>query len=338
MTIPPRPSTFHAEVPPPGFERKLISFWRDRPLITPRLQLVHTNAAPVQSNVDGQFNWANQPGSGHTIPHCQIDRDGRAALILPSNRKGIANYKAAGFSLGFETADTGTRVDPSISAFTAVQAEQVAVACAYYSVLHGIPLTYPATWDGAGTASHTEPFGYPYWTNAVGKTCPGAKKKAQVRNVVLPLAREIVAAWTGGSSPAPNPPPEEDDMFTDADRAKLNAVYATVVGGPAPAPAPGPAPAPAPAPPPPDTSTWNTPEGTPAMRVGSTDASTVIPGVANEGRVSWLQAIHGRWPTTGVYDEQDAAKVREHQTAGGIAVDGVYGEQTEALYKRWRGR
>ncbi len=100
----------------------------------------------------------------------------------------------------------------------------------------------------------------------------------------------------------------------------------------------------APVPSPPDTSSWPTPEGTPSMSVGSatrprsTDANTIIPGIANEGRVSWLQAIHGRWPTAGVYDDIDAARVREHQVKGGIYADGIYGEQTEQLYRAWRRR
>lgn len=203
--IPAKPAQFHPEVPPPGFEKKLISFWQARPKITPRLQLIHTNGAPNEGTIESAYNWANQPGSDHTIPTCQIDRSGRGALLLPSDRKGIANYKAATFSLAFETADRGYLTDPypTGSYFTDAQAEAVAVACAYYSVLHNIPLTYPATWDGSGTASHTEPFGYPLWTNSAGKPCPGDRKKAQVRDVILPRARAIKAAWT---APPPSPP------------------------------------------------------------------------------------------------------------------------------------
>lgn len=206
---PAKPSAFHPETPPPGFESKLISFWRDRPIITPRLQLVHTNGASREGNIQASYNWANQPGSGHTIPHCQIDRDGRGAMMLPSNRKGIANYKAADFSLGFETADTGYLADPTISAFTDKQAESVAVCLAYYAWGYKFPLAYPRVWDGPGTACHTEPFSYPYWTNSNGKICPGSKKKAQMRDLVLPRAREILTAWLAPPSPPPSPPGDD---------------------------------------------------------------------------------------------------------------------------------
>jgi hypothetical protein len=196
---------FDPETPPPGFEKKLISFWQDRPVIAPRLQLVHTNAAQREGSVDASYNWANQPGTGHTIPHFQIDRDGRSAMLLPLNRKGIANYRASDFSIAIETADTGTIADPSISQFTEIQAEKVAQALAYSAKLYNIPLEYPDRWDGGGTACHTEPFGYPYWTNAVGKTCPGAKKKDWVKRFIIPRAREWVAEWSPPPAPTPAP-------------------------------------------------------------------------------------------------------------------------------------
>lgn len=202
----PTPAIFAPDVPPPGFELKLISFWQSRAVITPRLQLVHTNAAPDEGDVDSAYRWANQQGSDHTIPHFQIDRDGRSAMLLPLNRKGIANYKVSDWSIAIETADTGTNADPSISQFTDVQAEKVAQALAYSAIVCDIPLEYPTAWDGAGTACHTEPFGYPYWTNANGKTCPGPKKKDWVRRYIIPRAVELVAEWTAPPPPVPTPP------------------------------------------------------------------------------------------------------------------------------------
>lgn len=203
----PKPERFHPEDAPPGFETKFVSFWRERPKITPRLQLVHTNGASRQGSIEAAYKWANQPGSGHTIPHFQIDRDGRGCLMLPLDRKGIANYKAADFSIGIETADTGYLDDPAISAFTPAQAHSVALALAWAAWGYNIPLEYPTAWDGPGTACHTEPFAYPYWTNAPGKICPGLKKKAQMRDLILPHARQILAEW---NTPEPPPPPPPD--------------------------------------------------------------------------------------------------------------------------------
>jgi len=226
MTTPPKPDVFDPEVPPPGFESKLVPFWEKRPKIKPRLQLVHTNGASGEGSIESSYNWTlgnldpgylygNPPGDKYrTIPHLQIDRSGRGAMLLPADRKGIANYKAADFSLGFETADRGYLTDPypTGSYFTPEQAEAVAVACAWYAWGYGIPLEYPATWDGSGTACHTEPFGFDKWTNSSGKPCPGDRKKFQVRDTILPRAREIVAAWTT--------PPVGDEV-TDEDIQRI---------------------------------------------------------------------------------------------------------------------
>lgn len=219
MTAP----TFNPETPPPGFELKLIDHWRDRPQIVPRLQLVHTNAASGQGTVDSAFRHANQwspsyVGPDVTVPHFQIDRDGRAAMLLPLDRMGIHAYKANSFAIGMETADTGTVADPAISPFTDAQAEQVAVALAYGALGYDIPLTYPAMWDGTGSACHTEPFTYPDWTKYQGKSCPGPAKKAQVRDVILGRAADILTAWT-------TPPPTGDNDMTPEQSAQLDDIH-----------------------------------------------------------------------------------------------------------------
>jgi hypothetical protein len=121
---PPRPDRFDPEIPPPGFESKLVPFWQRRSKIKPRIQLVHTNGASGEGSIESAYNWTlgnlqpgylygDPPGDLYrTIPHLQIDRSGRGAMMLPADRKGIANYKAADFSLGFETADRGHLADP----------------------------------------------------------------------------------------------------------------------------------------------------------------------------------------------------------------------------------
>lgn len=210
--MPAKPVEFTATRGPVGCEVGYVSFWQERPLMPgkPRLQLVHTNAARGQGSIEASMNWAQAAPNSNTLPHYQVDRTrngvARARKMLPTDRRGIGNATVTSsegsygdvswWSIVIETADTGTDADPSISAFDAGQAEQVATILAYESILHDIPLTYPSEWHGAGTACHTEPFGYPYWTLFDGKSCPGGKKKAQVRDLVLPRARQIVAEWT----------------------------------------------------------------------------------------------------------------------------------------------
>lgn len=221
---PPKPAQFTPEAAPVGVEVNYASYWRDRAFIKPRIQLCHTNAATNEGSIEASRRWIESAPGVHTFPHYQVDRSGRACKFLPTNRKGIANQTVASargthgtvqdWSLAYETADTGTLADPTISAYTDPQAETLAQILAYESIVHGIPLEIPTEWYGSGTASHTDPFGYPYWTNAVGKTCPGGKKKAQLRATILPRARAIRAVWLDVPPPpvpVPDPSQEDDD-------------------------------------------------------------------------------------------------------------------------------
>jgi hypothetical protein len=244
FAIPPRPAVFSPDVPPPGVELDLVSFWDERPLlpVAPRLQLAHTQAGKrTASNAGLKRYIEGDPDHQRTLPNYALELGGAAVMFLPLNRRGIANSTVKEYELpethpafpfkgvpaeqrpkgasgdiswwsnSIETADTGTIDDPSISAFTDAQLETLAVIFAYGHCCFPdvMPLTYPVEWWGGGTATHTEPYGYPYTTLYQGKTCPGAKKKAQMTEVLLG-ARAIVRAWF------PPPPPEEDEV-TPAD-------------------------------------------------------------------------------------------------------------------------
>jgi hypothetical protein len=226
FTIPPRPATFDPEVPPPGVELRLFPRYAERPKIKPRSTHAHTNGASVESTLAAQYSWTTRAWGSNTMPHFLVDRSGNAWQCLPTNRKGIGSTtvksaqgvhgNVADWTIVIETTDTGTNVDPTISAFTDKQAERLAVIFAYLHMTHAIPLEYPTEWWGAGTSTHTEPFGYPYTTLYAGKICPGTKKKKQVRELVLPRAREIVKAWSGPvvvpPPTTPTPPPEDINM------------------------------------------------------------------------------------------------------------------------------
>jgi len=224
VPIPPKPTAFAPDIPPPGVESNLVSFWAERPIIPShgmRLQLFHTNAAQGEGSVESSKGWAERAPNSNTCPHFQVDRSGRAAMLLQTNRRGIGNATVTAhegehgdvswWSIVIETADSGTLADPTISECTPEQAEKVAIILAYNAVVWpNITLEYPTEWWGPGSACHTEPFGYPYWTLFDGKICPGDKKKRQMRELILPRAREIKAAWTAPPPPPPPPPPDEE--------------------------------------------------------------------------------------------------------------------------------
>jgi hypothetical protein len=224
LTIPSKPKEFRPDRPPPGYRADYVSFATTRKIITPRLQLIHTNGAANQGSIESSKAWSERRtynGTTTTLPTFQVDRDGDAAMFININQAQNACYKVNPWAISYETADTGYKADPTISAFTEAQLQALANGCAYCSVLFKIPLAYPSTWDGAGSASHTEPFGYPYWTNSNGKICPGQKKKAQVRDIILPHARKIVESWTQKPTPTP---PQEQDVNWNPSQSEINSV------------------------------------------------------------------------------------------------------------------
>jgi hypothetical protein len=212
MIIPPRPASFDvAGLATSDVKLMLLPMWADRPMMRPRMLLVHTNGAQGEGSIQSSYNWAIQ--SGKTKPHYQVDRNGKAARFLPSNRQGTAQYQANPFGIAIETADLGwpTPAKPGYGndcGFTAAQAATLAAIIAYESILGGFPVEYPAAWNGEGVGCHTEPFGYPYWTNVAGKPCPGTRKKQEMRDVIMSHARSIVLAWTSDTPPSQ----ETDDM------------------------------------------------------------------------------------------------------------------------------
>jgi hypothetical protein len=232
--VPAKPATFAPELAPDGVEVKFVTFVLDRPIIAPRSILTHTNAASREGSVESAWNWSHAAPNTNTVPTYQVDRrhDGVwARKMLPSNRRAIANATVTSshsdwdsldaaeraditahgqirdWSLAIETADLGFPTPGEDEGFELDQADLVATCIAYESVVHGFPLDPLTAWHGAGVATHTEPFGYPFTTTARGKTCPGRTKKQEFWAFVLPRARQIKAAWLAPPPPPPDPDP-----------------------------------------------------------------------------------------------------------------------------------
>lgn len=240
MATPVKPAEFTAAGVPAGFEVKLVPFADERPGMVARAVHFHTNGASVPVSVQSQWNYAVARPHQNTLPTYALglSSGGRtpAAKFLQSNRRAIgsttvsktttvngklvwptltleqqqeilAHPNVREQTIVVETADTGYLADPRVSPFDPGQIEACATLLAYESIVHGIPLVIQTAWWGPGVASHTDPFGFPYTSIHRGKICPGDRKKEQVRNVILPRAREIVAAWKGSPAPEPVPPP-----------------------------------------------------------------------------------------------------------------------------------
>jgi hypothetical protein len=126
-----------------------------------------------------------------------------------------------------ETQDLGYGVGmPGEAAgYTDPQRATIVRIVAFESLVHGIPLVVPSAWDGHGIGSHTDPFGYPYWTNSVGKVCPGAAKKADLLRIIAEAEAQALA-WI----PTPPPTPPEHETVPPIDTPEgAPAMFAVIV-------------------------------------------------------------------------------------------------------------
>lgn len=242
----PKPDSFTPEGLPPNTVDMRATFWQKRALMVPVVQKVHTNAASGIATNQSSKNWLEADPQVNTCPHYQVQRDGRAAKFLPTNRRGLGNATVVPGTAAFnrlsaadrasilahgqirnwstcmETSDLGYGPGKpgDASGFSDEQIPTVAGILAYDSILWGIPLApnQVGYWMSA-TDGHTWVHDYPFTTLFPGKTCPGWKKVEQMQTTVLPLAIQIRAEWMGTTVPTdPGIPPDinlegDEDMY-----------------------------------------------------------------------------------------------------------------------------
>ena len=225
--IPKRPARFTPDGVPddPRFYADLDAlktsdgkpWYQTRPVIIPRICVVHTNGASREGSIQSAINWGNS-ATNNTKPTWQV-ADGRAVRLVPSNRRAIANstpktaeteagvQDASYWTTAIEPRDAGYLADPAISDFLDDDAELIAQILAYESLIDGsqFKMQIPFVWTGEGVVTHTWPHDKVY-TTVAGKICPGLKKKATFRDVIVPRAAQIRAAWSAPEVPPPLPP------------------------------------------------------------------------------------------------------------------------------------
>jgi hypothetical protein len=211
VMFPLKPPSFAPDAAPVGVQIRWFATWATRRKIVARLLLVHTNAARGPASLNSIYTFGSI--DGNTKPTYQVQGDGTAGKFLPSNVEQSANYKANPFSLSIETQDDGWPTPGDIR-WKPAQAERIAEIIAFESIVNGFPIETPDTWDGSGVGAHTDPFGYPLWTNSQGKVCPGSKRKAQLRDEVMPRARAIRDHWLAPPPPIPESEEDDEDMVT----------------------------------------------------------------------------------------------------------------------------
>ena len=174
---------------------RYISSHGNRPLNTPLLMILHTNAGGGSSA--STWNYIqNQLAAGNTSvtqPHFQLPFTGIPEQYLDSNEKGVASYQAEGRCISIETQDYGTNSDGTIEndPWTPEQVETLADMFAWghkegFWPLQMAKVPLPERYEDGGLGWHsmwgttaaTNP-----WTKHNGKTCPGAHRISQVQTI-----------------------------------------------------------------------------------------------------------------------------------------------------------
>lgn len=196
----------------------LLSVAASRPANYPRLVIFHTNAGGGSSDGNATRRWIESElaaGRTPTQPHHQVDLDGTIWQFLPYDRKGVASAAAEGFCISCETQDYGTNHSSiETQPWTEEQVEALALIALFANRQYAVPLRRPTGPYESGIGTHSM-WGYNTssnmkinpWTTVIGKTCPGAARKAQLDRII---ARAVTLA---GDVQPPPPPPKDNDML-----------------------------------------------------------------------------------------------------------------------------
>jgi len=173
------------------------------PAITMRTVIHHS----IVGSAEGAYQYF--AGSTAIESHFIVKKNGYFWQCMSLGEQADANFRANAFAGSIETEDNG---HPDTDPWTSAQIDTLVwLSLEMRRLRPRIARRKCRTWDDAGLGYHTL---FPQWTNVPGKTCPGAIRKRQWANSVLPR-------FLTGSV-------EEDDMTPEQAR-QLEAVYKALI-------------------------------------------------------------------------------------------------------------
>jgi hypothetical protein len=216
---PDRPPGRRAAVEAAAAARILVDFessphgghWR--PLPDSGREPAITMRAVIHHSIVGSAEGAYQYFAGSTAieSHFIVKKNGYFWQCMSLGEQADANFRANAFAGSIETEDNG---DPDTDPWTPAQLNTLVwLSLEMRRLRPRIARRRCRTWDDAGLGHHTL---FPsQWSNVPGKTCPGAIRKRQWANTVLPR-------FLTGSA-------EEDDDMTPEQARQLEAVYKALI-------------------------------------------------------------------------------------------------------------
>ncbi len=199
-----------AGAPHGGMQRHLPE-WQSQPRITPTAIIDHSIVGSGE-NAFGLFRDRSVLESHFIVCGAGDQVDGQIWQLMDTGRQADANLDANGYAISIETGDQG---DPDRQLWTQAQLRSLIwlhrELCRVHPTIPGRRSRSCA--DPAGHGFHTLHGAPSCWT-PVSKSCPGAVRKRQWFDVLLP-------AYLAGQ-------PLEDDMFEQKDRDQLAAIHAAL--------------------------------------------------------------------------------------------------------------
>jgi hypothetical protein len=185
---------------PHGGRNRFLPEWQAQPRITPTTIIDHS----IVGSAEGAWQMFKERSSLES--HFIVDLNGEIWQLMDTSRQADANLQANRYALSIETADRG---NPDIQPWTPQQLDSLAWLHDELVRLHPtIPRRKSRSCaDPAGLGYHTLHGAPSCWT-PVSKSCPGAVRKTQWRDVLLPAFL--------------NPEGDDDMGLSDADKQWLS--------------------------------------------------------------------------------------------------------------------
>lgn len=183
------------------------------PPIRPIGVILHVSA----SNATSLHGWFNGPSGGiESHLHIPTTPDHPIEQYRDTAREADANYKGnswtdGGERLGFLSVETQGLGD---GAWSPYQLDEILLFLRWAAAEHGFPLRRCPSYRSAGIGYHVmfgSGEGTNSWSNARGKVCPGSRRIAQFKDIILPTLARAAGAAT---------PPLEDFMATMSEDEK----------------------------------------------------------------------------------------------------------------------
>lgn len=159
-----------------------------QPAIRPTQWILHTFVdAPGPTNMAGYFDRPDITLESHTVLGWA-----KHEQLIDTSRSADANYKAnrrpdGTGAVSTETEDDGKPVENPWNSYQVTELIRTGVEL---HRLHGIPARLPRTHDDPGMGYHSLFPGV--WSNVRGKTCPGATRIRQFKEIVLPEIQRLI--------------------------------------------------------------------------------------------------------------------------------------------------